>query len=374
MKQSGILDFLQAMSNSAASAVSGPVDLSAAALRAAGVPVPENALLSSAWMAERGLTRKPRSALMEVLGESAGAVLPVAAAAKAPQIARGVLKAAENAAAPKAAGQAAAQRGAIVWHGSPHKFDRFDSSKIGTGEGAQAYGHGLYLAERKAVADEYAGKLSQKVVDFANKAPTTAAEKRLAKRLETVANTTQYDAAGEMVGKSYERALNPSRDVMYGNSYVGIKPMPPRMLGETLASKRAAERLGAPSVRDAGNLYKVDLPDEKIARMLDWDKPLSQQAPAARAAIEKIAPKNRSGQPMLDLDANGGELLRALGLGDGSSSLLRQQGIPGIRYLDGSSRGAGAGTSNFVVFPGEEEALRILERNGQPLGILDVLR
>jgi len=29
-----------------------------------------------------------------------------------------------------------------VYHGSPHKFERFDASKIGTGEGNQAYGHG----------------------------------------------------------------------------------------------------------------------------------------------------------------------------------------------------------------------------------------
>jgi len=36
--------------------------------------------------------------------------------------------------------------GMTVWHGSPHKFDKFDICKIGTGEGAQAYGHGLYLA------------------------------------------------------------------------------------------------------------------------------------------------------------------------------------------------------------------------------------
>ena len=39
--------------------------------------------------------------------------------------------------------------GATVWHGSPHKFDKFDSSKIGTGEGAQAYGHGLYFGGNK---------------------------------------------------------------------------------------------------------------------------------------------------------------------------------------------------------------------------------
>ena len=57
--------------------------------------------------------------------------------------------------APAPSGPAASQAGAIVYHGSPHKFDRFDSSKIGTGEGAQAYGHGLYLADNKDVAATY---------------------------------------------------------------------------------------------------------------------------------------------------------------------------------------------------------------------------
>jgi hypothetical protein len=43
-----------------------------------------------------------------------------------------------------------------VYHGSPHKFNKFDMSKIGTGEGAQAYGHGLYFAESPEVAKNYA--------------------------------------------------------------------------------------------------------------------------------------------------------------------------------------------------------------------------
>ena len=50
--------------------------------------------------------------------------------------------------------------GAIpVYHGTPHSFDKFDMSKIGTGEGAQAYGHGLYFAESPAVAKDYKTKL-----------------------------------------------------------------------------------------------------------------------------------------------------------------------------------------------------------------------
>src|SRR6185312_13801657 len=45
--------------------------------------------------------------------------------------------------------------GIKAYHGSPHDFDAFDLSKIGTGEGAQAYGHGLYFAENPAVAGAY---------------------------------------------------------------------------------------------------------------------------------------------------------------------------------------------------------------------------
>lgn len=47
-----------------------------------------------------------------------------------------------------------------AFHGSPHDFDKFDSTKIGTGEGAQAYGHGLYFAGKKEVADHYRQALS----------------------------------------------------------------------------------------------------------------------------------------------------------------------------------------------------------------------
>ena len=47
-----------------------------------------------------------------------------------------------------------------LWHGSPHDFDRFSMDKIGTGEGAQAYGHGLYFAENRGVAEGYRDTLT----------------------------------------------------------------------------------------------------------------------------------------------------------------------------------------------------------------------
>ena len=50
--------------------------------------------------------------------------------------------------------------GFIAYHGSPHSFDQFDTSKIGTGEGAQAYGHGLYFAEKEGTAQSYRDALA----------------------------------------------------------------------------------------------------------------------------------------------------------------------------------------------------------------------
>lgn len=49
----------------------------------------------------------------------------------------------------------------IVFHGSPHNFDTFDLSKIGTGEGNQAYGEGFYHAEEPAIGGSYKENLSK---------------------------------------------------------------------------------------------------------------------------------------------------------------------------------------------------------------------
>jgi hypothetical protein len=76
--------------------------------------------------------------------------LMAAAGAVVPELkgARAALGAAEEAVP-------AIARGIRAYHGSPHDFERFDISKIGTGEGAQAYGHGLYFAENPKVAETY---------------------------------------------------------------------------------------------------------------------------------------------------------------------------------------------------------------------------
>ena len=96
---------------------------------------------------------------------------------------------------------------------------------------------------------------------------------------------------------------------------------------------------------------------------------VSQYDDALLAALrgDSAAPTAQIRDPM------GADIARGGGVFDRADQIekakkLKALGIPGIRYLDGGSRGTGTGTSNFVVFPGNEDLLKILEMNGQPMG------
>lgn len=160
----GLLDFLQSASNAAASNISGPVDGLAWLLGKAGVPVREP-MLGSAWMERQGLTRKVPQSAASLAGETLGLTAPIAAAAKAPQIAAGLLKAQEAAkpAIANMAETALSKQGlmpqAIAWHGSPREFVKFslDAPKTTAG-GLNKYG--VSVSPSRQVGERYASDFS----------------------------------------------------------------------------------------------------------------------------------------------------------------------------------------------------------------------
>ena len=350
----GLLDVLQSASNAVAGNVAGPVDLLSFLLRKGGVPVPEDALGGSEWMKRKGLMRDVSHGAEQVVGETLGLLAPTAIAANAPKIARGLLQAQANAAAPKTLHP---ETGAIVWHGSPHKFDRFDSSKMGTGEGAQAYGAGTYLAESPKVAKQYQKELATEVT--LDGKPYFSAGKQVA----STGNSTIDDFLTWHVG-DVDAAVDAAKRMGFDEH-----------LPQLEALRKRVQRV------QGGALYKVDLPDEFIPRMLDWDKPFSQQTREVQKALQSSQVVGKDdwlisglkGREAYNRAAFGAPVKLPLRQIDDqlfAAQRLRDAGIPGIRYLDGGSRGAGQGTSNFVIFPGLEDQLKILERNGVPLGLL----
>lgn len=214
-----------------------------------------------------------------------------------------------------------------AYHASPHRFDKFVLSDrtIGTGEGAQAYGYGLYFAESPDVARAYKMKFMPNniiaakmkiILEEYNGDVQKAADRFMRGVYDTPKNKAKMR---EEVVKQMERGFNP-------------------------------------------HFYTVDLPDDQIAKMLDWDKPLSEQPESVRRAIKAI-------EPLVDDTDKGSDIYALVRSGlsgthrnaqAAASEKLKQAGIPGIRYLDGSSRKAGEGTRNFVVF--DDSILTILNR------------
>lgn len=133
----GLLDFLQGASNAAASNVSGPVDLISWLLRKGGVGgvIGQAPFGSSEWMAQQGLT-KPTTGAAGLLGEAAGMAAPMVVAAKAPQIASGLLKVGDNIAAPMSALNM--QRGAINIDALKEANPLVDFTLLQRGDGAPA--------------------------------------------------------------------------------------------------------------------------------------------------------------------------------------------------------------------------------------------
>ena len=59
-----------------------------------------------------------------------------------------------------------------AWHGTPHDFDGFDIGAIGTGEGAQTHGWGLYFAQNREVSEWYKavlGEVQQAIIHAGDK-------------------------------------------------------------------------------------------------------------------------------------------------------------------------------------------------------------
>lgn len=254
--------------------------------------------------------------------------------------------------------------GITAWHGSPHTFDKFSLDKIGTGEGAQAYGHGLYLAEKPNIAAGYRDRLSTNYVDASGAQKTAGSAWTDAMQAAQDAGAKHPDHARAIAGQvqAWVDSGKQAKTFLRYNQ-------PPQ--GTEAQYKAAADALEG-LAKNPGNLYKTDIPEEAVARFLDWDKPLSQQAPEVQAGLSKALAKRpgMTGAELYNVFGGSGALRQDLntnfGFGKQASETLKELGIPGIRYLDGGSRSAGQGSSNFVVF--DPELIRILERNGQATG------
>jgi hypothetical protein len=240
----------------------------------------------------------------------------------------------------------------IGYHGSPHEFERFDPSKIGTGEGAQAFGHGMYLADNEDVARGYRNRLSIfPGGSWFKNALTYAQDWQKSDKL-TDAQMWQL----------VENRLNNNLEQLKSRA-----DLRPDVIAEGIDNINKGIEFAAKRRTTPGHMYEVAI-HARPEGFLDWDAPLSEQHPniqefARNADISHLKPGNRSrvlmerfrnNQEDPNYPLTGANLVTALNKTDKhspeTSAQLRDAGIPGIKYFDAGSRGKGDGTRNYVVF------------------------
>lgn len=259
-----------------------------------------------------------------------------------------------------------------AYHGSPYSFDKFDLLKIGSGEGAQAYGHGLYLAEAEPTAKYYrdtlAGNRNQIDLEYeANQRgmPVTR-EAMIEVRRQASGDVSPLQAAKQIQ-----------------NANIEARQYPPEALADLIDVYRKSKK---------GSMYEVNI-KAKQDSLLDYSKPLSEQSEYVRQAITKLA---RSDDALMDRvkdihskNANADQLYGSLtehfvrakkyeGMRNGvsekeatpsleygqklASDLLHGYGIQGIKYPDAMSKSKGGDTKNYVVF--DDAMIEILRKYG----------
>lgn len=225
---------------------------------------------------------------------------------------------------------------------------RMRMDKLGTGEGAQAYGSGLYAAEAEGVAKTYRDTLSQ--------------NNRFTPYVTYKAEELLKDAGGD-----YAKAAGTARQLLTGN----LDRQQAKELAEVV-------KLLDDNRVSTGSMYEVSINADPNA-MLDWDKPLGQQSEAIRSAFASLGTPERLASVKGEnayraLQDQSGAMDWPVGASLAERNAVRQTasenarqkmldaGILGIKYLDEGSRGTGAGTRNFVVF--DENLISIVRKYG----------
>lgn len=278
-----------------------------------------------------------------------------------------------------------------AWHGSPHDFDEFDLGKIGTGEGAQAHGWGLYFAKKKSVSKNYQKVLSKRLgttnpklfkveipdektmldedkyfkeqnKDVINKIVSAVNDLDIDKRkalLEYYKTHPSYP-----VNKEYEKILGKIQEIKHEKEYITDALLNNvNKIKEKIARETAAEygynfdELKADSTFEMSKKLLGEM-DEKLSTLKK-----EKEVEGAKEKIKEDKILESIGDTFTKTPYTGRDVYVALSKafdGDkGASEFLNSTGVKGITY-DGYTDGR-----CYVVF--DDKAIKVIEKYNQSI-------
>lgn len=292
-----------------------------------------------------------------------------------------------------------------AWHGSPHDFDTFDLGAIGTGEGNQAHGWGLYFAKDKKVSDLYRRELSlihdvDKGTLFKVDVPDTKTMIDEQQSLNILSKETKQSlnaAINALPEQEKEVFINEYTNSPLFNHYAkkGIDELGSKfnqldteynLLKDKYLDKYIEEELNTITQRTINRLaekYNIDLkalkenPDsiKDVKNQLDtmWFNAFTEYGMASKKYREIYWGKYKEDFSALlnDSGINGRDfylaLSKALGGAKKASEHLNEYGVKGITYV-GEQDGR-----CYVVF--DDKAIKVIEKYNQSInGMTEIMK
>jgi len=254
--------------------------------------------------------------------------------------------------------------GLVLFHGSPHSFENFDISKLGTGEGAQAFGSGLYFTNKEEIAQGYANKLGSRK-NFWN-ALENGNELSLSREdfnfIKDDLDALGYDGSmaensdvGELIvdGKQeYSPEVLDAMSVLFG------KNAKSELENYGLSESEINRLLDIKKKISDPQLYRVVVHEGKSPSeydYIDWNEKLTE---SQINKIGKKLPEGVTGKEAYSI------ISKELGGDKKASEYLLSKGIDGVTYKSEKGTGGKEGTGrNYVVF--DPKSIRIDEINKQ---------
>ena len=286
-----------------------------------------------------------------------------------------------------------------AWHGSPHDFDTFDLGAIGTGEGNQAHGWGLYFAKKKSVSRNYQKELSKRLgttnpklfkveipdektmldedkyfkeqnKDVVNKIVSAVNDLDIDKRKALLSHYKKHPSYP--VNKEYEKILGKLQSVKQDREYIV----------EALTNN--VNKIKEKIAREAATEYGYNFDELKADNTFEMAKKLIGEINEKLSALEKEKEVEGAKEKIKEdkiLESIGDTftktpytgrdiyvaLSKAFGGDKGASEFLNSTGVKGITY-DGYTDGR-----CYVVF--DDKAIKVIEKYNQSVnGMTEIMK
>lgn len=286
-----------------------------------------------------------------------------------------------------------------AWHGSPHDFDTFDLGAIGTGEGNQAHGWGLYFAKKKSVSRNYQKELSKRLgttnpklfkVEIPDKKTMLDEDKYfkeqnkdIINKIVSAVNNLEIDKRKALlsyykehpaypVNKEYEKILGKIQSINQDREYI------------TDALVNNVSKIKEKIAREAAAEYGYNFDELKADNTFEMAKKLIGEINEKLSALEKEKEVEGAKEKIKEdkiLESIGDTftktpytgrdvyvaLSKAFGGDKGASEFLNSTGVKGITY-DGYTDGR-----CYVVF--DDKAIKVIEKYNQSInGMTEIMK